>query len=69
MLVTLGFIALIVGVVLIICGYTVAPQALRPGWGCLILAIVLIVLGYLLPTLATHDDYDAPAAAPLLTQL
>jgi hypothetical protein len=58
MLVTLGFIALIVAVVLIICGYTVAPQALRPGWGCLILAIVLIVLG--LPAAHTHHPRRLP---------
>lgn len=62
MLVTLGFIALLIGIVLIVCGYTIAPAALRPGWGCFILAIVLIVLGYLLPALTTHDTYDAPAA-------
>lgn len=51
MITTLGFIALLVAVVLIICGYTVAPQALRPGFGCLILAVVLILIGYLLPAL------------------
>lgn len=69
MLVTLGFIALLIGVVLIICGYTVAPAALRPGWGLTILGVVLLIVGYVLPTVTTHDHYDAPAAAPLLTQL
>lgn len=61
MLITLGFIALIVGVILVICGFTVAPSALRPGWGCLILAVVLIVLGYLLPALH-GPDYHGMAA-------
>lgn len=58
MLVTLGFIALLIGVVLVVLGYTVAPQAVRPGWGCVILAVVLILIGYLLPSLTTHSEYD-----------
>lgn len=62
MLVTLGFIALLIAIVLIVCGYTVAPQALRPGWGCFILAIILLVLGYLLPALDT--DVSQPNANP-----
>lgn len=49
MLITIGYVALILGIVLIICGYTVAPQALRPGWAALVIALVLILLGYLLP--------------------
>lgn len=71
MLVTLGFIALVLAVVLIICGYTVAPQALRPGCGCLILAVVLILLGYLLPALTTHDTYEGswPASNPASTAI
>jgi tetrahydromethanopterin S-methyltransferase subunit C len=63
MLTTLGFIALLIGAVLVIVGYTVEPRTLRPGWGCIILAVVLIVIGYLLPTLATHDHYDNALAA------
>ena len=39
MLSTLGFIALIIGIILVICGYTIAPPALRPGWGAVILGI------------------------------
>lgn len=63
MLVTLGFVALLVGVVLVVCGYTVAPAALRPGWGAVILGVVLILIGYLLPSIATNDvDYDGLAA-------
>lgn len=62
MLITLGFIALLIGVVLVVLGYTVEPRALRPGWGCVILAVVLILLGYLLPTLTTHDHYDSALA-------
>jgi hypothetical protein len=61
-LVTLGFIALLIGVILVIVGYTVEPRALRPGWGCVILAVVLIVLGYLLPSITTADiHHDAQA--------
>lgn len=56
-LVTLGFIALLVGVILVICGYTIAPQALRPGWGAIILAIILILIGYLLPYVVTADTH------------
>ena len=60
MLITFGFIALIVGVVLIVAGYTAAPAALRPGWGVLILAVVLLLLGYLLPVLhPTTVEYDS----------
>jgi hypothetical protein len=58
MLTTLGFIALLIGVVLVILGYTVEPRTLRPGWGCVILAVVLILLGALLPRVATRDYYD-----------
>lgn len=58
MLITLGYVFLLVGVVLVILGYTAAPQALRPGWGCVILAVVLILIGYLLPSLTTHSEYD-----------
>jgi hypothetical protein len=67
MLTALGFIALVIGVILVVLGYTVEPRALRPGWGCIILAIILIALGYLLPAITTHDDYDT--ALPVTTQL
>jgi uncharacterized membrane protein HdeD (DUF308 family) len=67
MLTTLGFIALLVGVVLIVCGYTVAPAALRPGWGLTILGVVLLIIGYLLPAITTHDNYSPAAQAALLT--
>jgi uncharacterized membrane protein len=53
MLTTLGYAALILGIVLIVVGYTVEARALRPGWGCIILALVLILLGVLLP----HHTY------------
>lgn len=70
MLVTLGFIALLVGVVLIVCGYTVAPAALRPGWGCAILGVVLLIVGYLLPAVITRDTYDdANTASSVAAQL
>lgn len=65
MLTTIGFIALILGIILVVAGYTVAPAALRPGFGCIILAVILLVLGYLLPTVTVHDEYDnaLPSAA------
>lgn len=63
MLTTIAYVALILGVILIILGYTVEPRALRPGWGCIILAIVLILISVLL----THDYYMHDAAGtPLL---
>lgn len=69
MLTTLGFVALLIGVVLVVCGYTVAPQVLRPGWGAVILGVVLILLGYVLPSLVVHDDYDtATPLAPVTLQ-
>jgi hypothetical protein len=51
MLTTLGYIALLIGSVLVIVGYTVEGRALRPGWGCVILGVVLILIGYLLPVI------------------
>lgn len=63
MLTTLGYIALILGVILIVLGYTLEPRALRPGWGCLILALILILLGVLLPHTTTHDYYTPHDAA------
>lgn len=57
MLTTLGFIALLIGIILIVAGYTVEGRALRPGWGCIILALILIVLGYVLPTLSTYPPH------------
>ena len=49
MLTTLALIALIVGAVLIVCGYTAAPAALRPGWALTACGVVLALLAYLLP--------------------
>jgi uncharacterized membrane protein len=72
MLITLGYIALIIGVILVILGFTVAPQAQRPGWGVLILGVVLILIGYLLPALhpATTDyDDDGHVGMAPVTQL
>lgn len=63
-LVTFGWIAFIIGVVLILLGYTVAAHALRPGWAALILGVVLLLVGYLLPVAVhPHDEYvDTPTA-------
>ena len=58
-LITLGWIALILGIVLVVLGFTIAPQAQRPGWGVLILGIVLVLIGYLVPYVVTgthHGD-------------
>lgn len=54
MISTLAFIALIVGVVLVVLGYTVEARALRPGWGLVILAVVLMLIVYLLPAIPLH---------------
>jgi uncharacterized protein (DUF983 family) len=54
MLSTLAFVALIVGIVLVVLGYTVEARALRPGWGLVILAVVLILIAYLLPLVPAH---------------
>jgi uncharacterized membrane protein HdeD (DUF308 family) len=70
MLITLGFVALILGIVLIVAGYTAAPAALRPGWGVLILGIILLLLGYLLPAFHTTDyDNDGHVGMAVLTQV
>lgn len=55
MLSTLGFIALLIGIILLVCGYTVSPPALRPGWALTILGVVLVLLAFLLPAL--HPAY------------
>ena len=56
MLTTLGFVALLIGVVLVVAGYTVEARALRPGWGCVLLGVVLLILGYVLPVSSVHYD-------------
>lgn len=61
LLVTLGWVALVVGVVLIILGYTAAAAALRPGWGVFILGLILLLIGYLVPVLAVSSDHTAAA--------
>lgn len=57
MLVTLGYIFLIVGAILVVCGFTIEPRALRPGFGCVVLAVVLIVVAYLLPAPALESNH------------
>lgn len=54
-LITVGWIALILGIILVVLGFTIAPHALRPGWGALVLGVVLILVGYLLPAVARFD--------------
>ena len=58
LLITLGWIALLVGLILIILGYTVAPRAQRPGVGALVLGLVLILIGYLVPAVASPGYTD-----------
>lgn len=58
-LITLGFIAIVLGIILVLLGYTIAPAAQRPGWGALILGIILVVVGYLVPYVITSDRHSA----------
>lgn len=60
MLITLGFIALLIGIIVLALGYTAEPRAVRPGWACIVLALVLILIGTFLPRTTTHEpNYDA----------
>jgi uncharacterized membrane protein len=68
MLITLGWIALVIGIILVVLGYTVEGRALRPGWGCVILAVVLIVLGYLLPSILASTSDNRDGDRPSVTQ-
>ncbi len=54
-LVTLGWIALILGIILLVVGYLAQARAIRPGWAALILGVILLLLGYLLPAADTSD--------------
>lgn len=67
MLVTLGYVFLVIGAILTVCGFTIEPRAMRPGIGCLIVAVVLIVLAYVLPT--THSELDHARAVTGTHQL
>lgn len=51
MLSTLGFVALVIGVVLLICGYVADARAVRPGWALTIIGAVLLLVAYLLPAI------------------
>ncbi len=54
-LILLGWIALIVGVVLVILAYASQRlHLLRPGWGLVIAGVVFLLLGYLLIPLIVH---------------
>lgn len=59
--VILGFAALAAAVVLIICGFTIAPRVLNRGFLCLIVAVFLLIIGLLLPSLQRPgmDPYAA----------
>lgn len=59
MLTTLGFIALTIGVVLVLIGYTIEPQATRPGWACIIIALILILVSALVSITTTHPGGDS----------
>lgn len=60
LLVTVGWVALVVGVVLLVVGYLARPAAIRPGWVAVVIGVVLLVLGYVIP--AAHTDYEVDAA-------
>lgn len=58
MFITLGFIVLAIGIILVALGYTIEPRAVRPGWGCIILACVLILIGAVIPTTHHYEYVD-----------
>ncbi|OBK92388.1 hypothetical protein A5646_03545 [Mycobacterium sp. 1245499.0] len=59
MLTTLGFIALAIGVILVLIGYTIEHRAIRPGWACIITALILILTAALLDV-AAGPNYRTP---------
>lgn len=69
MLITLGFIALALGIILVALGYTIEPRAVRPGWAAIILAIVLIFIGAVLPQISGPRDYYDHAAEAFQTSV
>lgn len=66
MLITLGFIALAIGIILVALGYTIEPKAIRPGWACIIIALILILIAALFGIAAgrsyQHPGVDSPSA-------
>ena len=64
LLITLGWIALLIGVVLLVVGLVAAPQAVRPGWAGIVLGAVLLIVGYVLGATGAVDVHDA--MTPLL---
>src|SRR5512139_1506578 len=68
LLVTLGWVALIVGLVLVVLGYTVAARALRPGWAVTILGVILLLIGYLVPYAVSSTDSDVGAGNGVPTE-
>lgn len=58
MLVTLAWIAFLVGLVLVVLGYTVAPAARVPGIVLAVVGVVALIVLYLLPAInPPHDAY------------
>lgn len=53
MLTALAGICLLIGVVLLIVGFTVNASAQRPAWALLVIALVLYVIAVLLPYIHT----------------
>lgn len=69
MLSTIGFIALLLGAVLLVVGYIAEPRAIRPGWVCVVVGVVLVLLAYVLPALhtdAVYDTADSDMVVPLM---
>lgn len=56
MLVTLAWIALLVGLVLVVLGYTVAPAARVPGIVLAVVGVVVLIVAYALPAFHAPDD-------------
>lgn len=51
MLSTIGFIALVIGLVLLICGYVADGRAVQPGWALTVIGVVLLLVAYVTPAL------------------
>lgn len=63
LLITLGWIALVVGVILLVVGLVTAPQAVRPGWAGIVVGAILLVIGYVLGA-GGVDVHSAMALLP-----
>lgn len=63
-LILLGWLALIVGVILLLLGAARIYPGVRSGVACIIVGAVLLVLGYYLPA-GSAVEYDRQATAQI----